>query len=78
MSELMDSIQEGKPPPPWASGAVRKVSSIMQSRGIGASSMAASAMTQAVMEAGISIANADAQSYGKIQLQMLETFYRWI
>jgi hypothetical protein len=71
MSELMDSIQEGKPPPPWASGAVRKVSSIMQSRGIGASSMAASAMTQAVMEAGISIANADAQSYGKIQLQNL-------
>jgi len=71
MSELMDSIQEGKPPPPWASGAVRKVSSIMQSRGMGASSMAASAMTQAVMEAGISIANIDAQSYGKIQLQNL-------
>tara|TARA_X000001388_G_scaffold16030_3_gene9868 strand:+ start:16 stop:1413 length:1398 start_codon:yes stop_codon:yes gene_type:complete len=71
MSELMASIEEGKPPPAWASGAVRKVSAIMQSRGMGSSSMAASAMVQSVMEAGIPIATADAMSYGKIQLQNL-------
>ena len=71
MSQLMESIKEGTPPPAWASGAVRKVTAIMNQRGMGASTMAASAMVQAVMEAGIPIAAADAQAYGKIQLQNL-------
>lgn len=43
----------------------------MQQRGIGASSMAAAALTQALMESGIPIATADANSYAKIQLQNL-------
>jgi len=71
MADLMSSIEEGKELPPWASPAVRKVSAIMASRGMGASSMASAAMTQAVMESGIPIAAADAQSYAKIQLQNL-------
>jgi len=43
----------------------------MQARGLGASSMASAAMTQAVMESGISIATQDANKYSTIQLQNL-------
>jgi hypothetical protein len=71
LSELMSSIEDGKPLPSWASPAVRKVSAVMQARGIGASSMAAAAMTQAVMESGINIAVQDANKYATIQLQNL-------
>ena len=71
LSELMSSLEEGKPLPAWASPAVRKVTAIMNQRGMGASSMAASAMIQAVMESGIPIASADAQAYQRVQLQNL-------
>ena len=71
LSELMASIEDGKPLPAWASPAVRKVSAVMQARGMGASSMAAAAMTQAVMESGINIAVQDANKYATIQLQNL-------
>tara|TARA_R100001510_G_scaffold25955_1_gene22808 strand:+ start:1519 stop:3093 length:1575 start_codon:yes stop_codon:yes gene_type:complete len=72
LGELMSSIEEGKPMPPWASPAVRKVSAMMQARGMGASSMAAAAMTQAVMESGVVIANQDANKYATIQLKNLD------
>ena len=71
LSELMSSIEEGKPMPPWASPAVRRVAGIMNSRGMGSSSMGAAAMIQAVMESGVPIAAADAQAYQRIQLQNL-------
>ena len=71
LGQLMSSIEDGKPLPPWASPAVRKVSAVMQSRGMGSSSMAAAAMTQAVMESGINIAVQDANKYATIQLQNL-------
>ena len=69
LSELLGSIEEGKPMPAWAAPAVRKVAGVMQARGLGASSMAAAAMTQAVMESGIVIAAQDANKYATIQLQ---------
>lgn len=72
LSELFAGIEEGKPPPAWASPAVRKVTAIMQQRGLGSSSMAAAAMTQAVMESGISIASQDAQMYANMQLKNLD------
>tara|TARA_B100000131_G_scaffold15573_1_gene15874 strand:- start:9918 stop:11300 length:1383 start_codon:yes stop_codon:yes gene_type:complete len=71
LSELMATIKDGSPPPAWAAGAVRKVASLMNSRGLGGSSMAASAMISAIMEAGVPIAAADAQAHSKIQLQNL-------
>ena len=71
LSQLMSSIQQGQPLPPWASPAVRKVSGVMQARGLGASSMAAAAMTQAGMEAGVVIAADDAKKYATIQLANL-------
>lgn len=71
LSELYESLEEGKPLPAWAAPAVRAVSGIMQQRGLGASSMASAAITQAIFEAGIPIAKADADRYATIQLQNL-------
>jgi len=71
MANLMSDIQEGKELPAWASPAVRQVQAVMQSRGMGASSMASAAMVQAIMESGMPIAAADAQAYSRIQLQNL-------
>ena len=72
LGELFKGIEDGKPLPPWASGPARKAAAIMQQRGLGASSMAAAAITQAVMESGVSIAAQDAQMYGTIQLKNLD------
>ena len=71
LGQLLGSIEEGKPMPAWAAPAVRKVAGVMQARGLGASSMAAAAMTQAVMESGVVIASQDANKYATIQLQNL-------
>tara|TARA_A100001515_G_scaffold62674_1_gene49484 strand:- start:9736 stop:11088 length:1353 start_codon:yes stop_codon:yes gene_type:complete len=71
LGELLSSIETGAPMPAWAAPAVRKVAGVMQARGLGASSMAAAAMTQAVMESGIVIATQDANKYATIQLQNL-------
>jgi|TARA_R110000822_G_scaffold216915_5_gene351430 hypothetical protein len=71
LSQLLSSIEDGTEMPAWASPAVRKVGAIMQARGLGASSMASAAMTQAVMESGVVIATQDANKYATIQLQNL-------
>lgn len=71
LAELFKGIEEGSPPPAWAAPAVRKVTAIMQQRGLGSSSMAAAATMQAMMESGIPIAAQDAQKYATIQLQNL-------
>ena len=71
LGEITSSIVEGQPLPLWAAPAARNADSIMLQRGLGASSMAASARTQALLEAGLPIASADAASYGRIQLQNL-------
>ena len=71
LAELFKGIEEGTPPPAWAAPAVRKVTAIMQQRGLGSSSMAAAATMQAMMESGIPIAAQDAQKYANIQLQNL-------
>ena len=72
LSQLMNSVQQGQPLPPWASPAVRKITGVMQARGLGGSSMAAAAMTQAVLESGVVIASQDANKYATIQLQNLK------
>ena len=71
IGELFKSLEDGKPVPAWAAPAVRNVSAIMQGRGLGSSSMAASAITQAIMEAGIPIAKADADRYAGMDLANL-------
>ena len=71
LEELFKGVEEGGPPPAWAAPAVRKVTAVMQQRGLGASSMAAAATMQAMIESGIPIAAQDAQKYATIQLQNL-------
>jgi hypothetical protein len=71
LGEITSSIKEGQPLPLWAAPAARNADSIMLQRGLGASSMAASARTQALLEAGLPIATEDAQAYGRIQLSNL-------
>jgi hypothetical protein len=71
LGQIMASLQSGGPMPPWAAPAVRKVNAVMQARGLGSSSMAAAAITQALMESGVQIAQRDANKYAAIQLQNL-------
>ena len=71
IAQMMTSLDNDQELPAWAAPNVRKVKSIMNQRGLGASSMASAAMVQALMESAIPIANADAQAYSRIQLQNL-------
>ena len=66
---LMADFDEGTPP--WASGAMREASSLMQRRGMGASSMAGEAIVLAAMQAALPIASADAKTYATFELQNL-------
>lgn len=71
LGQLTESIQEGKPLPAWAAPTARKVNALMQQRGLGASSMASAAMTQALIESGVQIASRDADKFATIQLANL-------
>ena len=71
MEALMTAFEEGKPPPAWAAPAIRNAGAIMAQRGLGRSSMAAAAITQAALESGIQIAKEDANKYAAIQLTNL-------
>ena len=70
IEQLTNGIESGKFPP-WAAPTVRKANEIMNQRGLGASSMAAAAVAQAIMESAIPIAANDAQKYATIQIQNL-------
>jgi len=71
LGELFKSLNTGTNLPPWASPAVQKVNAIMAQRGLGQSSMASAAITQALMESGVAIAATDAKYYATLQLQNL-------
>lgn len=57
--------------PSWAAPAVRKVNAIMNQRGLGASSMASAAITQAIFESALPIAAQDANKYAAMDLANL-------
>ena len=71
LGKLYESIKTGEELPAWAAPAVRNVTAQMQARGLGASSMAAAAITQSIMEAGIPIAAQDAKTYSAMELTNL-------
>jgi len=58
-------------PPSWAAGAIRGVQSVMQQRGIGASSIAGQALVQAAIESALPIAQADANTVKTFEMQNL-------
>lgn len=62
---------EGGETPAWAAGAMRSAMATLQSRGLGASSLAGQAVVQAAMESAIPIATADAQTYSTFEQQNL-------
>ena len=69
MELLMGDIASGDAP--WADEAMRNANAVMLERGLGQSSMAADAITSAVLEAAIPIAQYDASVFGGINLTNL-------
>ena len=70
LESLMQDF-EGGATPVWASGAMRQAMGIMQSRGLGASSMAGQAVVQAAMESALGIASQDASTQAQFEMQNL-------
>ena len=71
IESLYAAMDNGEALPAWAAPAVRKVNAIMQQRGLGASSMAAAAITNAIYESAIPIAAQDAKTHATLDLQNL-------
>ena len=71
MSKLLAQF-EGENTPAWAAGALRKANATMAARGLGASSMAGSATTQAAMESALGIAVQDAATYAQFEMKNLD------
>jgi hypothetical protein len=63
---------EGGATPPWADGAMRQAMTVMQQRGLGASSMAGAAVVQAAMESAIAIASQDAATVAQFEMKNLD------
>lgn len=70
LEKLMASF-DGSDPPAWAAGAMRMANAAMAARGLGSSSMAGGAVTQAAMESAISIAAQDAATFSQFEMQNL-------
>ena len=58
--------------PSWAAGVVRNATAVMAQRGLAASSMAGAAITQAILEASVPIATADAQTYYTTAVKIMD------
>jgi hypothetical protein len=71
LSMLMDDFEGGEATPVWASGSMRKAMQVMQSRGMGASSIAGAAVVQAAMESAMAVAVPDAQFNFQFEMQNL-------
>jgi hypothetical protein len=69
MSNLMSDFDDGTPA--WAAGAMRAADAQSLARGLGSSSMASAATTQAAMEAALPIAMQDANAYLQMQFMNL-------
>jgi hypothetical protein len=71
LAMLMDDFQDGEATPVWASGSMRRAMQVMQSRGMGASSIAGAAVVQAAMESAMAVAVPDAQINAQFEMQNL-------
>jgi len=69
LKNLMQDVEEGTAA--WANGAIRHANQEMIKRGIGASSVAGAAISTAIMEAAVPIAQMDANTYGQMNLENL-------
>ena len=67
LANLYKDFDQGTPA--WAAGAIRHADQTMLKRGLGASTMAGAAISQAIMEVAVPIASYDAKQYGDQNLQ---------
>jgi len=70
-TEVETALASGNPLPVWARGAAKATEAAMANRGLSASSMAAEALAEGIMQSAIPIAKADADSYKQMIFQNL-------
>ena len=70
-NEVSTALASGNPLPVWARGAAKATEAAMANRGLSASSMAAEALAEGIMNSAIPIAKADAASYKQMIFQNL-------
>ena len=71
LTGLLGQFEESKEPPPWAAGAMRAATAALAQRGLSASSMAGQAVVQAAMESALPIAQADAKTFERFEIENL-------
>jgi len=69
--EVTTALASGNPMPVWARGAAKATEAAMANRGMSASSMAAEALAEGIMNAAIPIAAKDADAYKQMIFQNL-------
>jgi hypothetical protein len=69
--EVETAISSGNPLPVWARGAAKATEAAMANRGMSASSMAAQALAEGIMQSAVPIAAADAATYKDMIFQNL-------
>lgn len=67
MKQYMGDVESGEAP--WADAAIRKANELMLQRGMGASTMAGAAISQAILEAAAPLAQYDANVFGQMNIQ---------
>jgi hypothetical protein len=70
-NEVSTALASGNPLPVWARGAAKATEAAMANRGLSASSMAAEALAEGIMNSAIPIAKADADTYKQMIFQNL-------
>ena len=70
-TEVQTALASGNPLPVWARGAAKATEAAMANRGLSASSMAAEALAEGIMQSAIPIAAADAATYKQMIFQNL-------
>ena len=70
-NEVQTALNTGNPLPVWARGAAKATEAAMANRGLSASSMAAEALAEGIMNSAIPIAKADADTYKQMIFQNL-------
>jgi hypothetical protein len=70
-NEVSTALASGNPLPVWARGAAKATEAAMANRGLSASSMAAEALAEGIMQSAIPIAAQDAATYKQMIFQNL-------
>ena len=70
-TEVQTALASGNPLPVWARGAAKATEAAMANRGLSASSMAAEALAEGIMQSAVPIAAADAATYKQMIFQNL-------